>query len=325
MTGPELPDYDRLLAERQAELLRRIQDLAGEHARITGLGYHGYDGTDSDAQAAWSAHLGALDAQREAAEAAALAVGVPEPWIEDIRELGSRIGGSPRPLQPPAPLPNEASSFLVDMLLVELVQLQRMAMIAAAVEDRIATGRSMIPLDPAGSAYLRQNMELKYQRATALANAAGLSAAEGRHLWDLDAPTWQRMHASTIATYTEAELLAQWRQCAHPSPEMALPPYVGVGTDGIPPTRAELLPPTPEDMISHAAAAIRRDFIDAAIDIDTAIDPQGRISAAIEAALPTEVEPNDSLEPRTAGLPGRSPDTHLESDPPPHRDAGPDP
>ncbi|WP_433664657.1 hypothetical protein ACQPW1_22455 [Nocardia sp. CA-128927] len=322
MTGPELPAYEAQIAQQQARLLRQIQHLAGEHTRITGLGYEGYDSTDGDPRAEWSAHLDGLTAEREAAETAAFEAGVPQVSIEDTRELGFRMGRPARQGEqgaPSVPLPNEASSFLVDMLRVELAHLQRMAMLAAAVQDRIVTGRSTIPLDPAAWAHMQANMAVKYQRATALANAAGLTAAEGRHLWDLDSPTWEHMHASTVATYSEAQLVAQWRTVARPSPEMPLPPYVGVGLDGAPLTQAEALPPTPQEMISHAAAAIRTDFI------DMAIDPEGQISAAIDAALPADNGENRGSDPAGATLMNGASETQLDSDPQPHPDGGPEP
>jgi hypothetical protein len=294
MTNPEPAPLPQTVVEWQAQLLRRIQHLAGEHTRVLGAGYEKFDGADSDAdpQTAWQAHLEFLDVQREQAEQAALLAGVEAAWIDDARELGSR--GTRVPQRAPArqnpSRDNAAQEFYIDMLGLDLWHLERMAGLSAACEDRIATGRWSFGTDPIAARRFAQNMALCYERVTALAHAAQITATEADVLWGVDAEGVRRLHAVTVATYDELTLVNEWNSYAIASPDLAVPPYIPTDpATGTPVAGGEVTAPTPQQMIAAAAACLRAEFVDAAVsregEFDLVADPAA-ITEAVDAALP---------------------------------------
>ncbi|MGO4613024.1 hypothetical protein AB4305_03610 [Nocardia sp. 2YAB30] len=305
----------------QAQLLLRIRLLAAEHTRILDAGWENFEAltTDGDPQTAWRTHLDGLEAQREQAEQTALTAGVEAAWIEDARELGSR---STRPrvdagLRQNPSRDNAAQDFYVDMLALDLWHLERMAGLSAARADRIATGRWSFGTNPIAAAQFAQNMQLRYERVTALAHAAQITTAEADLLWGPDAEGSRRQHAVHLETYDELTLVNEWNSHATARGELAVPPYIPTDPDtGTPIAGAEVTPPTPQHMIEAATAALRAEFVDAALGRDGDLDLGPTvITGAIDAALPAgehtwDSEPDDA-DPATN--PHRPPD--LGTDP----------
>ncbi|MFX0574671.1 hypothetical protein [Nocardia nepalensis] len=306
MTDPELTPHQREVAHWQAELLRRIQHLEHEHSRISQQGYEGYDGTDP--QLEWTMHLDALAAEREALERQALQAGVESAWIEDVRELGSRTAVAPQRAELPS-ASSEVQQFWFDMMAPDLWALERMAYLAAAYQDRVATGRVTFEISPTQARHFERNMRVHHKRATALAHMAQVSTAEGQQLWGINRAGWLRLHTSYIGAQTEDGLRTELRKYMSADPGLAVPPYVAVDADGEPIPRAESLPPAPEQMIAEAYTAIRTQFVEDALAPDVAM------TAAIELALPPAVVGEWSSE--------SSPTTGISPDP--HKQAGPEP
>lgn len=294
MTTPESEfSTPQTVVQWQSQLLMRIRLLAAEHTRIFDAGWDNFEALsgDSDSRRAWQTHLDGLEAQREQAEQTALTAGIEPAWIEDAREIGIR---STRPRvdagvrQNPS-RDNAAQDFYVDMLHLDLWHLERMAAISAARADRIATGRWSFGTNPEAAAQFARNMQLRYERVTALAHAAHITAHEADVLWGASAEGERRGHAIHLETYDELALVNEWNSYAKTSGELAVPPYIPTDPDtGTPIAGAEVTPPTPQQMIDTAAASLRAQFIDAALDQADATDPAAAaaITEAVDAALP---------------------------------------
>ncbi|MGW5217385.1 hypothetical protein ACWEQA_05915 [Nocardia sp. NPDC004085] len=308
MTAPESEfSPAQTVAQWQAQLLMQIRLLAAEHTRITDAGWEKFEAltSDGDQQAAWQVHLDGLEAQLEHAEQTALTAGIEAAWIEDARELG-RHSTRPRVEAGVRENPvrdNAAQDFYIDMLSLDLWHLERMAALAAARADRIATGRWSFGTNPAAAAQFARNMQLYHQRVTALAHAAQFTATEADTFWGPAAEGARRGHAVHLETYTELDLVAQWNAYAAPSPDLAIPPYIPTDPDtGTPTAGTEATPPTPQQMIDTAAASLRARFVDAALHNEpTDTDPgaAAAITAAVDAAVATgehawDTEPDPS-------------------------------
>ncbi|MFI5540716.1 hypothetical protein ACIA5H_30415 [Nocardia sp. NPDC051900] len=308
MTTPESEfSPAQTVAQWQAQLLMRIRLLAAEHTRITDAGWEKFEAltSDGDQQTAWQAHLDGLEAQLEQAEQTALTAGIEAAWIADARELGRHstrprveAGVRQNPMRD-----NAAQDFYIDMLSLDLWHLERMAALAAARADRIATGRWSFGTNPAAAAQFARNMQLYHQRVTALAHAAQFTATEADTFWGPAAEGARRGHAVHLETYTELDLVAAWNAYAAPSPDLAIPPYVPTDPDtGTPTAGAEVTPPTPQQMINTAAASLRARFVDAALHnehADTDPGAAAAITAAVDAAVATgqhawDTEPDPS-------------------------------
>src|SRR5690606_5932361 len=102
---PDRPVPDRVGAW-QAGMLRRVQRLATEHARIERAGERVFDRPEVDGPPveAWRNRLEELTTQREQAEHAAWTAGVPLRWIAAARELGA-TGALPRDKIPAPDMP----------------------------------------------------------------------------------------------------------------------------------------------------------------------------------------------------------------------------
>ncbi|MGW0251119.1 hypothetical protein ACWDYH_31270 [Nocardia goodfellowii] len=267
----------------QAQLLRRVQHWAAELTRVTELGPAGYDGTDIEPTQEWVSQLDAVQAQLETAEELARQSGLEPAWIEDVRELGHRSARTaPAPQSPPTTITasTQAQQFLVDMMDVDLWNLQRMAYLVAAYQDRVNTGRSSMTFSPEQRLRFLETMGAHWANATLLARAAGLTATEAEQLWGTGSSGWQVLHRSYVSAHDEVGLVAEMRRYMRADTVAALPPGVIDAPRSTPGTPRV---PKPEEMIAQAYAAIRANFIDNAVT-----DPEsGRATAeAIASALP---------------------------------------
>ncbi|MEV0766256.1 hypothetical protein [Nocardia sp. NPDC050435] len=268
----------------QAQLLRRVQHWAAELTRISELGPAGYDGTDLTPAQEWASQINALQAALESAEDLARQAGLEPAWIEDIRELGHRTATT-APQADPTPgtvtAATSAQQFLVDMMNLDLWNLQRMAFLVAAYQDRVATGRSSITFTPQQRQQFGETMRAHWTKATRLAQAAGITAAEAEQSWGVGSNGWHALHRSYVSAHDEAGLVAEMRRYLRAEHVTTLPPGVAAEDPGSTPGAPSV--PTPEDLVADAYAAIRANFIDTAVaDLEG-----GRAAAeAIESALP---------------------------------------
>ncbi|MEU2258114.1 hypothetical protein ABZ540_33630 [Nocardia xishanensis] len=267
--------------------------LAAEHTRVRDAGYEITEDPDLNVEhrVAYLAHLDTLEAEREQVEQTALSAGLDPSWIEDMRELGGRDAPPPirSAIRHAPPRDNAAQEMWVDMLGLDLWHLERMASLAAARSDRIATGRWSFGINPIVEQRFADNMQARHQRVTALAHAAEITPAEAETLWGSSAEGARRAHAVFIETYDELSVVAEWDTYATASPDLAIPPYLP-GNSTTATTAGEALPPTPQQMINAASASLRARFIDAALSNSGVIDDltadHTAITTAIEAALP---------------------------------------
>ncbi|TLG01730.1 hypothetical protein FEK35_23830 [Nocardia cyriacigeorgica] len=258
------------------QLLRSIHMLSAQRTRLvaTPVVPVGDQELDEEQQTTHTEAVNAVEGLLEQTEQTALSAGVPAGWIADMRELGAR-GARPAPAlesgSPVSVVPvRDAVShqFYVEMLSVDLWHLERMAGLAAARADRLATGRWSISTDPDAEGRFAEAMARRWERVNALARAAELTDSEAETLWGAGADGIRHFHAGAVSTWTEATLVQAWSDYADSTPDLAIPPYVpvapGAGAQASTPTA-----PTPQQMIAAASAALRSSFIDNAITAAT--------------------------------------------------------
>lgn len=258
MTQPEPLPEQMVVPQWQDSLLRRIHHLAAEFVRIEALGAHGYDGTDGTSEQEWLDHLDTLSAVREATERLALSVGIPQRWIERARNDGA---GRPEPDTAAAEEVHaaEAKQFYLDMLGVDLWNLQRMAFVAAARNERIAQGRYEFGADPVAGAEYRRNMAVLHTRVSALSAAADLTPIEAQNLWG-GAEVENLTHATAVAVtrWDNLTLEFAWRRYATPTSDADRPPYIPFESrDAASNRHPASLPPQPEQLIEQATEALQ--------------------------------------------------------------------
>ncbi|WP_280503274.1 hypothetical protein [Nocardia farcinica] len=291
MTTPNDPHES--MEQWQLRTLLTIGHLAAEHARILDAGWTGFDAVDDGGpEAAWQHHLEALDGERERLEQTALSAGVDPGLIADAAALGQqrsrpRVDAATRELSSPA-RDDAAAGFYVDMLVVDLWRLERMAAVAAARNERIATGRYSFGADPLAESRFAANMDLYHQRVTALATAARITVAEAEELWGSGAEPVRRQHAIGLHGGDELALIQEWNSYARPTTELASPPYIPPNpAAGAPSSDMPVHPPIPQQMIAAAEASIRSEIGDTALaGPDTGTTALSAISAAVDDALP---------------------------------------
>ncbi|WP_249643845.1 hypothetical protein [Nocardia sputi] len=284
MTTPDRPVPDRVGAW-QASMLRRVQRLATEHARIEKAGERVFDRPEIDGPPveAWRTRLDELTTQREQAEHAAWTAGVPLRWIAAARELGA-TGALPRDKIPAPDMParaNQLQQWCVDMLAPDLWQMQHMAALSAAHADRVAGGRWPYQVNPAAVGRFSENMNALHERITALSEAAALTRDEGAQLWSsMDV---HRFHAATVSGLTDHELATFWHRWAAADP-VGKPPYLPQR-----PADASVQwarPPLPQQMVDRATLMMRAEFSDPAVEHLAPDGGGAQIGAAVEAMMP---------------------------------------
>ncbi|WP_280183753.1 hypothetical protein [Nocardia cyriacigeorgica] len=256
----------------QGQLLRNIHILSAQHTRLmaTPVVPVGDQELDEEQQRARAAAVDAVEGLLEQTEQTALSAGVPAGWIADMRELGARGARPAPPPEPGSPVSvvpvrdGVSQRFYVEMLSVDLWHLERMAGLAAARADRLATGRWSISTDPDAEGRFAEAMARRWERVNALAHAAELTDSEAETLWGAGADGIRHFHAGAVSTWTEATLIQAWSDYAHSPPDLAIPPYVPAAPRA---NAQESTPtaPTPQQMIAAASAALRSTFIDNAI------------------------------------------------------------
>ncbi|MEU1950824.1 hypothetical protein [Nocardia rhamnosiphila] len=284
MTTPERPVPDRVGAW-QAGMLRRVQRLAAEHARIEKAGEQVFDRPEIDGPPvqAWRTHLDELTTQLEQAEHAAWTAGVPLRWVAAARELGA-TGEVPRDKIPAPDMParaNQLQRWCVDMLAPDLWQMQHMAAVSAAQAGRVAAGRWPYRVDPVAAGRFSENMTALHERITALSEAAALTRDEGAHLWSsMDVHRW---HAATVSGLTDHELATSWHRWAAADP-VGKPPYLPQPPADVSVEWAR--PPLPQQMVDRATLTMHTEFSNPVVEQAAPDGGGAQIGAAIEAMMP---------------------------------------
>ncbi|WP_156511270.1 hypothetical protein [Nocardia nova] len=306
------PDPAVSIEQWQAKLLARIDRLAREHATVQARGFGGYAGADGTPEQEWRSHLDALEAERETTEQLAIELGIPPRWVDRARtngaeaaELSAATAAIAQAVAHPSPaagIPEAAASvskqLFIDMAVVDVWHVHRMALLSAARDARLSAGRLRLGADPVADMQFHRNMNLHHQRAAGLSDAAQLSAPEVDALWDSpQVRTARQQAAEQINRWDDLQLEFEWRRYTRPTTDPVLPPYIPVDPDtGAPTTQAQARPPDPDELIARAAAAL-------------GIDPERtdrlpiRLAAAIDIALPGAGARDWAPDPATAPPP----------------------
>ncbi|MFF0546489.1 hypothetical protein ACFYTF_27000 [Nocardia thailandica] len=307
MTEPTVPPGP---AQRQGNALCRVQMLAAEQREIERAGPEMFlDGGGADPPVVvWQQRLTHLEAERVAAERAALLAGADPNWVEDARELGYRTASAAdrAAVRQHPHRATGAQEFFLDMLEVDLWRLEWMAAMDAARTDRLASGRWAFADDPVTQRQFYTNMHLRQQRLTVLAAAAGVNQAEGQALWGASVEGIRRVHTVAIAALDDSALAREWNTYAATDPGLRVPPYVASDPDtGAPTSPQQATPPSVRDMLVTARSALHAEFVETALDRAATTGEAAAIAASVDAAL------------------GPRPETTWEPDPEPQIEAFP--
>ncbi|MFI5501043.1 hypothetical protein ACIA5E_18450 [Nocardia asteroides] len=294
-------------AARQGRLLLRIQSLATEQRRLTDTGPSMFadSGGAEPPEMVWQQRLDHLAHELVETEHQAQVAGVDRGWIDDARELGSRAATTPERsvVRQHPDRATEVQEFYLGMLEVDLWHLERMAGLDAARTDRIATGRWSFDDPPQAQHQFYANMFRHHERITVLAAAAQITRTEGELIWGRCVEGIRRAHIVAVSHLDETALAGAWNTYAQPDPMLRVPPYVPHDPLTNTPTSPTLVvPPSPRQMLTDATAALRAEFVAASLAQADPIDQGAVISAAVDAALPTDHEL--SWEPDPTSAPG---------------------
>ncbi|MGF6885954.1 hypothetical protein ABIA39_007533 [Nocardia sp. GAS34] len=239
-------------------VLARIHALAADWSATRRRGYEHYSGTEHDALISWRTDLQKLIDQRTDLEARAVAVGIPEPAIEFVRENGYRGQRFADSFPGASTSGNPAREVLIDAVAQDLWDLQQMLVLGAARQHRrFAAGRFTETNIGARARFDRNTVSL-WARAGSLAAALQLTETERDRLWVNDIQGWSRIITATVARYGRRELERQWHAHARRDIELATVQNLGdlptpaLGTAA---RRASSLPPLGQ-MISAAEQAV---------------------------------------------------------------------
>ncbi|WP_063129897.1 hypothetical protein [Nocardia fusca] len=226
--------------EFQAHLLRAVQNLAFDtaqkrnHNRITPI---------------QAAQIDIVDSAGAQIEAAALAIGIPRPWVDYARIAGGQ-GQRWHPRQQMLSGRHATRSELLTAHTARIRELQKMAATAAAYPPRMGAG-------PDAVAKVRQVLGITWQRAGAIGHALALTRDERHQCWQPGPQQWSAAVAAAVNTLDDTALAARW-EAMHTSDftPLAMPIMVlqgaGITHDDI----ARQLPLSPDQMVEHAAIAL---------------------------------------------------------------------
>ncbi|MFF3224094.1 hypothetical protein ACFYV7_14980 [Nocardia suismassiliense] len=289
MTTPSQPPPPERVIDWRDQLLRSIQQLAAEETRVWKAGYENGEDPNGDQarRTVFFTKLVDLRGRREHFEQQALSAGIPAQVIDDVREYGHNgtLPASARAMSER----NRAGEHTIealcqDMLTVEMWDLERMVSLEALRRDRIETGRWPFGNNPLAVWKFAENTHRQYQRVNALAAAVGITATEAATMWGATAESLRRLHAVTIERLDELSVVAEWSRYAMASPKPARPPYVSedLNVDKVL-ADAGVTPPTPQQMLDVAEAALRAEFVDVTTDHDSG--PSTALTRAVESAV----------------------------------------
>ncbi len=296
----------------KARLLEDIQELSVERARLLRRGYPTYTpGGDGEFRIqSWRSRLRVLDGLRNEAQIHARAVEVPPPWIEAARLLGRQgvrwAERDPAPPRPPCG-PEARRVWVLNLLADDVWQLEHMAAITAARRARMAGCGIHSEPDPVMASQFHNNMTAVWQRACELALAINLFDSEREQLWVRSAHGWGVLLAATVHTYDADILEERWRIHAWPGIEREARDGVDNIRDTLDRHRArvldaEVLPPRPQQLIQHAMHHLWHSGAEGdGVEYTASTAPD---DAAVNAALPDELELSWSAEPAHEPEPG---------------------
>ncbi|MBF6125536.1 hypothetical protein [Nocardia brasiliensis] len=288
MSTPE-PGPAQRVVQWQADLLKYIQAVAGEHARReAALPEHGLS---EDEAAAYHADLDGLAAQLEHAEQTALTAGMSPTVIAEVRDYGARGASTLQPVQAASQRADlDLAGMHADWLTVDVWHYERMASLEATRLDRIETGRWSFGANHGAAQQFARQLQRRYERVTHLANAMNMTPTEAENTWATSVENLARLHAVTVETFDELTVMAMWNTYAITDPGPAIPPFVPTHPlTGTPTSAPTVHPPPPQQMIDTARSALAATFTDTTAATDYTADPiteNSAITDAVEQALP---------------------------------------
>ncbi|MGW6332182.1 hypothetical protein [Nocardia rhamnosiphila] len=226
--------------EFQAHLLRAVQNLAFDTAqkrsqdRITPM---------------LAAQIEIGDSAVAQIGAAAVAIGIPKPWVDYARIAGGQ-GQRWRPRQQMLAGQHPARTELLTGHAARIRELQEMAATAAAYPRRVGA-------DPDAVARIRQVLGISWQQIGAVGHALALTRDERVQCWQPGPQQWSAAVAARVKALDDTALAGRW-QAMHTSDftPLAMPVMVlqgaGITHDDI----ARQLPLSPDEMVDHAAVAL---------------------------------------------------------------------
>ncbi|MBF6369925.1 hypothetical protein IU469_30060 [Nocardia puris] len=290
MNGREGGERPPTIVGWQAQLMRTVEHWAQleRKERVRGAAKYAAEASDDvPAEEVAAAALDAIQTQRELAEQLAIEGGVDPAWVRDIVRT-VLLAGSPLPA--PVLVPDrliratEGEQLIADLLQVELYHLDRMTAIAAAIEDRQATGRWLLNIGPEKTQTFIDRLQLRHQRVCAHADAVQITGDEGRRLWGDMAEGVRRQHAIWALNATETGLASAYVSFTMPTGEQSVPPYIDPG-DGAART-TDAAPPSLAEWMRAARMTFQNEFVAAATGQTADPDSPGTdAGTAIAAAL----------------------------------------
>lgn len=277
-------------------LLERIQNTSAEHARVlhTAFPDHtlGHGSSDIPVQT-WRAHLRALEADLDEITTHAMATGI-EPYAirraRDAGQRGERWGDTTRTPPTSSHREDPVRAHMVDGIAGDIWHLEHSAAVFAEYRHRILKGQ--VPDEPGAYQQLQRNMLAVWERADTTAHAVGLTRDEAAALWNRDRTGWEHLVETTVAGYTDAELLERWRALSWRGIEVEAHRATTNLSVHTPAYERPARPPSVWHMIQHAADVIE-DGSDTARHhgLDAAIRATGAPEHAPEWDTGTDSEP----------------------------------
>ncbi|WP_280362810.1 hypothetical protein [Nocardia wallacei] len=288
----------------QAAMLRGIQDLAVEGARLRGEMHAHADDLQEMSRLLHDANT--IDRDRVLAEIAARTAGVPAAWVDHVRERGS-VGHAWDDQQllpaPPAGRRRRSERSVAD----DTRQLTEMAVLSVVREHLLASEGILDDPEPIRAQQFHRNMAALTARMLIVARAIGMTNAERAALWE--SRDWQHHVGPVLHRYSRDDIDTLWRRYANPD----IAARVRASQVGWrramrkhpPPPAAlnELHPPPPSYLLRQA-----RDALHTLTTATPQIGTDTSIGTAVDTAFP-DTDHNRGWTPTPADTPGRAP-TH---------------
>ncbi|MFI9508591.1 hypothetical protein [Nocardia sp. NPDC052566] len=256
----------------QARVLKAVHHAAARTARLLDARKIHWEHLGLIPPASWYESFHGHRRLRAELERVAAAGGVPQEWIDHIRERGSQGRYWSRNFNlPPAGLVDR-EQLLSDVNL-DIRQLRDMAAVNAIYAHRAKQ------FEPATAAMFDRNIQSIWHRTVAITQLLEVTAAEAAQLWSIDMP-WAADIVARLAG-TELDVVrTRWREYAHFDTESYALQAATLETAGISARTAHIVAPTPRHMVEQIRAA-------AITTVEVLNQARGaEITAAVDAVLP---------------------------------------